>query len=129
MLVPAVAPIRPAVGAVPFSTELVLERSNKVCDHQPPVPGAGALFHSLLTSHLPSLDDVYFPSMRTSMHSSIPSSLHPSLKDWNRALESPYYLYPVHVSLSFLYSTTLASSLYLVLLRFLNRDYKEVRRA
>eukprot|EP00967_Tisochrysis_lutea_P034907 scaffold41760_cov32-Tisochrysis_lutea.AAC.1 len=33
-----------------------------------------------------------------------------------------YYIYPVHVSLSFLYSTTLASALYLVLLRYLNRQ-------
>lgn len=45
---------------------------------------------------------------------------------WLSALEHPYYIYPVHVSLSFLYSTTLASALYLVLLRYLNRQYSAV---
>lgn len=47
-------------------------------------------------------------------------------KKWFQRLEHPYYMYPVHVSLSFLYSTTLASALYLLLLRYLHRQYKEV---
>ena len=34
----------------------------------------------------------------------------------------------MHVSLSFLYSTTLASALYLLMLRYLHRQYKEVVR-
>lgn len=47
---------------------------------------------------------------------------------WSSALEHPYYTYPVHVSLSFLYSTTLASALYLLLLRYLHRQYTAVVR-
>ena len=47
---------------------------------------------------------------------------------WFGRLEHPYYVYPVHVSLSFLYSTTLASALYLLMLRYLHRQYKEVVR-
>ena len=49
-------------------------------------------------------------------------------RQWAAALENPYYLYPVHISLSFLYSTTLASALYLLLLRYLNRQYQAVVR-
>ena len=37
-------------------------------------------------------------------------------------------MHQVHVSLSFLYSTTLASALYLLMLRYLHRQYKEVVR-
>ena len=37
-------------------------------------------------------------------------------------------VYPVHVSVSFMFSTTLASALYLLLLRFLNRQYHSVAR-
>jgi thiol-disulfide isomerase/thioredoxin len=77
VLVPAWPPCRPAVDSVPFSTELVLDRSSR---------------------------------------------------KWYDQLEHPYYMYPVHVSLSFLYSTTLASALYLLLLRYLNRQYKAVVR-
>ena len=49
-------------------------------------------------------------------------------KAWAAALDNPYYVYPVHISLSFLYSTTLASALYLLLLRYLHRQYKAVVR-
>jgi hypothetical protein len=42
---------------------------------------------------------------------------------WARALDTMYYLYPAHISLSFLVCPTLASSLYLLLLHFLHRDY------
>ena len=47
---------------------------------------------------------------------------------WAASLENPYYVFPVHVSLSFLYSTTLASALYLLLLRYLHRQYDAVVR-
>ena len=63
VLVPAWPPCRPSIDSVPFSTELVLDRSNK---------------------------------------------------KWYFQLEHPYYMYPVHVSLSFLYSSTLSSALYLL---------------
>ncbi len=45
--------------------------------------------------------------------------------DWYSALEAKYHLYSIHVSLSFLFSPTLASSLYLLLLRLLHRSYDE----
>ena len=77
ILVAADKPVRPQIGAVPFSTELVVHRVNKA---------------------------------------------------WALALENHYYVFPVHISLSFLYSTTLASALYLLLLRFLRRQYKSVVR-
>jgi hypothetical protein len=47
---------------------------------------------------------------------------------WYAAVDSTYFLYPVHVSLSFLFSPTLSSSLYLLLIRFLNRAYEQVFR-
>jgi len=43
-------------------------------------------------------------------------------------LATKYLLLPVHVSLSFLQTPTLASALYLLALRFLNRDYVDVQR-
>ena len=46
--------------------------------------------------------------------------------EWLGALDQPYYMYPVHVSLSFLYSTTLASALYLLLCRYLAGQYASV---
>jgi hypothetical protein len=48
--------------------------------------------------------------------------------DWNAAMESTAFLYPVHVSLSFLFSPTLSSSLYLLVLRYLHRSYEDVFR-
>jgi thiol-disulfide isomerase/thioredoxin len=47
---------------------------------------------------------------------------------WRSCTATPYYIYPVHVSMSFLQSTTLAAALYLLLLRFSFRDYEEVAR-
>jgi hypothetical protein len=70
VLVPSIHPVRPFIGSAPFSTELVLDRTDK---------------------------------------------------DWHEALDTKYYLYPVHVSLSFMFTPTLASALYLLLLRFLHR--------
>ena len=50
------------------------------------------------------------------------------VEDWNAALDTFYYLFPIHVSLSFLFSPTLSSGLYLLLARFLSRNYEEVFR-
>jgi len=47
---------------------------------------------------------------------------------WLEKLETRYFLYPIHVSLSFVFTPTLASALYLMLLRLLHRDYAEVFR-
>ena len=44
------------------------------------------------------------------------------------SLDTKYHLYPVHVSMSFLFSSTLASTLYLLLLRFLSRQYEDAFR-
>ena len=50
-------------------------------------------------------------------------------KEWNTAVQDVrYHLYPVHVSLSFMFTPSLSSALYLLLLRFLHRDYAEVFR-
>ena len=42
---------------------------------------------------------------------------------WQQAMETRYYLYPVHTSRTFLSPPTLAASLYLILLRLLHRAY------
>lgn len=42
---------------------------------------------------------------------------------WQQAVDMRYYLYPVHTSFSFLIRPTLSSTLYMVLLRLLNREY------
>eukprot|EP01060_Flectonema_neradi_P006280 TRINITY_DN1420_c0_g1_i1.p1 TRINITY_DN1420_c0_g1~~TRINITY_DN1420_c0_g1_i1.p1 ORF type:complete len:4698 (+),score=1051.93 TRINITY_DN1420_c0_g1_i1:123-14216(+) len=47
---------------------------------------------------------------------------------WLDKLDTKYYLYPVHVSLSFMFTPTFASALYLLYLRLLYRDYEEVFR-
>ena len=49
-------------------------------------------------------------------------------KLWYESLTQRYYLYPVHLSLSFLMTKGVNSALYLLLLRFLNRDYAAVSR-
>ncbi|KAH9261268.1 hypothetical protein BASA81_000972 [Batrachochytrium salamandrivorans] len=48
--------------------------------------------------------------------------------EWHNALSQRYFLYPVHVSLSFLMSKGIDSGLYLLLLRFFHRDYLQVFR-
>jgi len=48
--------------------------------------------------------------------------------DWDSQISQRYFLYPVHVSSSFLMTRGLESALYLMLLRFLHRDYEEVSR-
>eukprot|EP00808_Paulinella_micropora_P025052 g59667.t1 len=72
VLVPVLPPVRPRVGTQPFTTQLVLDRSQD---------------------------------------------------KWLSALSQRFYLYPVHVSLSFLIPQGINPSLYLLLLRFLQRDY------
>jgi len=47
---------------------------------------------------------------------------------WRRNVESPYFLYPVHISLSFLQTPTLASALNLLFLRYQFRDYADTAR-
>merc|ERR1712159_368340 len=87
---------------------------------------------SLLLSNANGELSVLVPSVRPvrPMVRSVPFStelvLDRASVDWQRALENEYYLYPVHVSLCFLASTTLASALYLLLLRFLARRYEQV---
>ena len=49
-------------------------------------------------------------------------------KKWLENMKVRHYLYPIHLSLTFLFTPTLSSTLYLVLLRFLNRQYAEVFR-
>ena len=47
-------------------------------------------------------------------------------KQWLNNMKVRQYLYPVHLSMTFLFTPTLSSALYLLLLRFLNRQYNEV---
>ena len=47
---------------------------------------------------------------------------------WNAAQDQHYFLYPIHVSMSFLMTRGLTSAMYLLLLRFLHRDYSAVFR-
>lgn len=77
VLVPVLRTVRPSVGSEPFSTMLVLDRSDK---------------------------------------------------PWAAALSSRYYMYPVHVSASFLLTRGLNSALYLLLLRLLHRSYDDCYR-
>jgi hypothetical protein len=44
---------------------------------------------------------------------------------WNDRLTQKFFLYPVHVSLSFMLTRGVNSALYLMLLRFLHRDYEQ----
>ena len=46
-------------------------------------------------------------------------------KDWNSQVRTCYYLYPIHPSGSFAVMSSLAGSLYLIILRLLQRHYKE----
>ena len=42
---------------------------------------------------------------------------------WNAAQDQHYFLYPIHVSMSFIMTRGLTSAMYLLLLRLLHRDY------
>ncbi|GAB5371987.1 hypothetical protein AAMO2058_001626900 [Amorphochlora amoebiformis] len=46
--------------------------------------------------------------------------------EWRSNCDTPFYLYPVHISESFVYTPNLASTTYLLVLRFLNRNYPAV---
>ena len=48
---------------------------------------------------------------------------HHAHADWNAAQDQHYFLYPIHVSMSFIMTRGLASAMYLLLLRLLHRDY------
>ena len=47
---------------------------------------------------------------------------------WIDSLSQRFYLYPIHVSLSFVLTKGLNSALYLLLLRLLHRDYDDAFR-
>jgi hypothetical protein len=47
---------------------------------------------------------------------------------WQQAMETRYYLYPVHTSRTFLSPPTLAATLYLILMRLFNRSYAQAFR-
>lgn len=51
-----------------------------------------------------------------------------SSSGWQQVMDNHYFLYPVHTSCTFLKPQTLSATLYLLLLRFANRDYKETFR-
>lgn len=47
-------------------------------------------------------------------------------KKWAEKTQVQYFLYPIHVSQSFMFTPSLSSALYLLMLRFLSRAYDEV---
>ncbi|CAE7601878.1 unnamed protein product, partial [Symbiodinium necroappetens] len=46
--------------------------------------------------------------------------------DWWAAAKNKTFLYPIHASRSFLQTPTLASALYMMMLRWMHRDYRGV---
>ena len=102
------------------------ERSREVTDLLAGIP------HSLLLSNSNGELSVLVPSVPPvrPLVRSVPFSTELVLDreddNWHTKLENPYYVYPVHVSLCFCASTTLASALYLIILRLLNRQYHAV---
>ena len=77
LLVPVLPPVRPTIVTQPFTTELVIDRSDVA---------------------------------------------------WVAALSQRFFLYPIHVSSSFIVTKGLNSALYLLLLRLLHRDYQKAFR-
>ena len=47
---------------------------------------------------------------------------------WLQRLSTRYFVYPVHISCSFLLTKGLHAAMYLILLRLLHRDYNEAYR-
>lgn len=47
-------------------------------------------------------------------------------EEWWKRAKNKTFLYPVHASRSFLQTPTLASALYVMMLRWMNRDYRGV---
>ena len=74
LLVPVLPPLRRRIFTQPFTTKLVIDRSDE---------------------------------------------------SWVQALSQRFFLYPVHVSSSFIVTKGLNSALYLLLLRLLHRDYQK----
>ena len=77
VLIPVLNPHRPKVKSDPFTTRIVLDRSDN---------------------------------------------------EWRNALTSRYFMYPIHVSTSFMMTKGLHAAMYLLLLRLLHRDYEDVFR-
>ena len=64
----------------------------------------------------PDLESELFPSDIVFQHGN---------EDWLKNLSVRYYLYPIHLSRSFMFRQTLSASLYLLLMRLLHRQYGE----
>jgi hypothetical protein len=86
--------------------------------------------HSLILSNVRGETQILVPVIPP-MRPKIESEIFSTFIVLNR-LEIPlaerFFLYPVHISLSFLLTKGLNSALYLMLLRFLHRDYADVFR-
>eukprot|EP00457_Paulinella_chromatophora_P000002 gb/GEZN01000002.1/.p1 GENE.gb/GEZN01000002.1/~~gb/GEZN01000002.1/.p1 ORF type:complete len:6816 (+),score=1425.09 gb/GEZN01000002.1/:114-20561(+) len=107
-----------------------------VTNQRPPLAGKmlAGIPHSLLLSNLQEEMQVLVPVVSPPRPKTLSEPFSTTLvldranKLWTEALSARYFLYPVHVSWSFLMTQGLHPSLYLMLLRFLNRDYEEVYR-
>ena len=71
--------------------------------------------------------DIYRPTVKGSPFSCQLVTNRSSL-GWLNTMEARYYLYPVHTSKTFLLPRTLASSLYLILIRLMHREYDNALR-
>lgn len=107
LLVPAVAALRPHFPSTPFGTELIL-RYNENIFKEEPLPKT-ALRRGRRVG-------VILPSAPT------PSSV----KKKQQKKDAQVYIYPIHVSSSFLFTPTLASAIYMLWLRLAHRLYDEV---
>lgn len=106
VLLPAAMPVRPAIMKEPFSTQSGLTQ----CPHLP--------LHLHMHSSHRCVWSVYGAGTELVLDRDAPS--------WNACRELPYYLYPIHVSLTFVAPPTLSSAMYLLLLRFQARAYSSV---
>eukprot|EP01107_Rhizomastix_libera_P015447 TRINITY_DN5841_c0_g1_i1.p1 TRINITY_DN5841_c0_g1~~TRINITY_DN5841_c0_g1_i1.p1 ORF type:complete len:4156 (-),score=944.82 TRINITY_DN5841_c0_g1_i1:134-11092(-) len=102
----------------------------------PPLPGMGSLLrlldgisHYLLLENqsgelrvLVPNHDIYCPSIAGEPFSTLLIG-HRASMGWQQVMDMRYYLYPVHNSKTFLITPTLSSLMYLVLIRFLTRNY------
>jgi hypothetical protein len=67
------------------------------------------------------------PKLKASLFS-VPLVFDRRCEEWLANLEVRHYLYPVHLSRTFVISTTLSSTLYLMYMRFLDRQYERAFR-
>ena len=79
---------------------------------------------AVIPRRVASSDDESFPTLAI-----FPPVYHEGKEKWTIAkqlskMHAKHFLYPVHLSLGFIFTTTLSSSLYLLLLRFLHRNYE-----